>query len=47
MFWGDGTRFSVGGVGKAPIIVKGSGRQLFRPGDTAHLRVAAEAFLSL
>ena len=47
MFLGDRTRLSIGGLGDEPIIVEASGRQVFRPGDVIHLRIAEGALLSL
>ncbi|HXZ01541.1 MAG TPA: ABC transporter ATP-binding protein [Stellaceae bacterium] len=47
IFLGDRTRLSVDGFGAEPIIVETSGRHVFAPGDTVHLRIAEGALLSL
>ena len=47
MFLGDRTRLAIDGLGGEPIIVETSSRQVFKPGDTVHLRIAEGALVIL
>jgi putative spermidine/putrescine transport system ATP-binding protein len=47
VFLGDRTRLQISGVGPEPISVDASGRQNFAPGEVVHLKIAADALLSL